>query len=430
MTENPKTAPDAEQNPTPESPALDSSATGLDSDGPANEPPAPAQQRHWTDYDWIWNTLTVICLVFSGSFVTSTAHAFSQDGWDVLQTLGTVGQGAGLAFITGGALTSKGRESLEKALTSLGIAPKYQAEVSFIFAGLALGTSAAINMNLARLGEYYYEQGLKLALQGQMGEAVDTFTEALNFLPGDARITVALGDYYEKGARHDLALRFYSQAVGYGDPRALMGLGRIHLRAMPTLQSLQTAELFLRLALAQPDLNEVLQSELFTAMGILRLKQVAILQDFPSTQDQEALQAALAQDQATTNEMFLSYLPESAMVRTEALNRVLRQEDPIANLHQEAQDYLEAAIALDQKLTSIPLSEKHPGYGMAHCYLGLLYDQQNKTALAQESWDTCAVTALPGSLEELAETLSYGGKNVVDRIDTHKIVKQRGTSSP
>ncbi|MEB3163583.1 MAG: hypothetical protein VKK80_10180 [Prochlorothrix sp.] len=406
----------------PSSPATALAAPGPEPSetrtAPSTAPPKPS----WTDYDWVWNTLTLIFLVLSGSFMTNTAQAFSQGGWDILQTLGTVGQGAGLALVTGGALTSQGREALEKALNSLGIPPKYQAEVSCLFAGVTLGLSAAINTNLSRLGEYYYDQGLNLALQGRMGEAVDNFTEALNFLPNDARITVALGDFYEKGARHELALEFYSRAVGYGDPRALMGLGRIHLRAMPTLQGLQTAEIFLRLAQAQPKLDLELQSELFTAMGILHLRQAEILQDFPSLQDKKALKAALAQDQATNNELFLTYLPKSAVVRTEAMQRLLQQDDPIAYLYQEAQHNLEAAIAIDQKLADTPLTFKHPGYGMAYCYLGWMYDQQGNAAQSQKFWNTCAGTALPGSLEELAEVLSYGGGEIAGQLNTSKIV--------
>lgn len=417
---------DASDRDRSSSPKLDPGDTVVSgTDGTPAVTPEPARsKRRWTDYDWIWNTLTVTCLVVSGSFITNTAQAFSQDGWDVLQMLGTVGQGAGLAFVTGGALTSQGRKALEQAMSSLGIAPKYQAEVSFLFAAATVGVSATINTNLPRLGEYYYQKGYDLALKGQVGEAISNFEEALHFIPNDVRTNIALGDYYEQGARHDLALTFYGQAVNSGNPRALMGIARIHMRANPTLQGLQTAELYFRLALAQPRINPVIRSQLLAYMGILHLQQAQILSDFPPMWDQVAFQAALEQDRQMSYTFAPDYLPDGGVMSTRPLERVLSQGDPIQHLQAEAKRYLEAAAQLEQDLAEASSTTQVPGYGMPHCYLGILYTEMENVAQSQLSWQRCAETAVPASLEQMAEILSYGGSEIADLLDTSIIIQQ------
>ncbi|MEO1182733.1 MAG: hypothetical protein AAFX51_18275, partial [Cyanobacteria bacterium J06636_28] len=68
-------------------------------------------------FDWLWNVGTVACLVISTSFMTQTAQAFSTQGFDFLGVVSTIGQGTGLAFVVGGALTDRGKKAVSKTLS-------------------------------------------------------------------------------------------------------------------------------------------------------------------------------------------------------------------------------------------------------------------------------------------------------------------------
>lgn len=177
---------------------------------PDSDPKSPLESvsrpKRWTDFDWIWNTLSVCCLIASGSFMTNTAQAFSKGGWDVLQTLGTVSQGAGLVFVTGGALTDRGRSALKTVLQSLNIQPEYQAEVTCAGAFLTLACSYGIYHSLGSLGDYYYRQGTQAYDAGRIAAAIDGLEEAHNFDPNDPKINIALGNFYQKARQHELEI--------------------------------------------------------------------------------------------------------------------------------------------------------------------------------------------------------------------------------
>lgn len=111
------------------------------------QPPAPPVSK-WDKFDWVWNSLTVACLLFAASFATNTIQAFSQNGMNVLQTFGTFTQGAGLVLVSGGALTDKGQKAVKDILSSLKIPPEYQAEATLGFSALVLLGTYGINQSL------------------------------------------------------------------------------------------------------------------------------------------------------------------------------------------------------------------------------------------------------------------------------------------
>ena len=127
-------------------------------------------------FDWLWNVGTVACLVLATSFVTQTAKAFSTEGFDFLGTLSTISQGAGLAFVAGGALTDKGRQTVSRSLSSVKIPPSLHAEATFAASVILLGTAYGINQNLHLVANLYFAQGQQHEKQGQ-GKRIKNLVE-------------------------------------------------------------------------------------------------------------------------------------------------------------------------------------------------------------------------------------------------------------
>ncbi|MDY6785491.1 MAG: hypothetical protein SW833_23575 [Cyanobacteriota bacterium] len=193
-------------------------------------PPKPQPQPKWTQYDWIWNLGTVACLVMSTTFLTQSARAFSAaQGFDLWGTLSTISQGAGLVLVAGGALTDKGRKVVEKALTSLQIPPYLHAEATLSGAFVVLGVSYLTYSNLPLAGRLYYEQGQRQQLENRWSEAQESYRRALEFIPDDLRVSLAIGSIHETLGNFELAIAEYEQGTLAGDPAAMNALARVQV---------------------------------------------------------------------------------------------------------------------------------------------------------------------------------------------------------
>ncbi|MCL1472526.1 hypothetical protein [Argonema antarcticum] len=63
---------------------------------------APQEVHKHDRFDWLWYGMTVGCMVVATTFGASTAQAFSSEGFDILGTFSTVGQGVGMLLLAGG----------------------------------------------------------------------------------------------------------------------------------------------------------------------------------------------------------------------------------------------------------------------------------------------------------------------------------------
>ncbi len=197
----------------------------------------PPVESWWTGFDWLWNLLTVACLVFTGTFVTNTAQAFSSNGFDLLGTFSTITQGAGLVLVTGGALTDQGQQVIEQIWSSLRIPRRFHAEATFVVAALLLFTAYNINQNLPAFGKYYYQQAEEAEADGEWLAAKDNYQRALQFIPGETTIQLRLGKINEQLGQLPAAQKNYQNAVlETNDNEAIIRLARVSL-----LQALQSA---------------------------------------------------------------------------------------------------------------------------------------------------------------------------------------------
>ncbi|HBB34078.1 MAG TPA: hypothetical protein DDZ80_07810 [Cyanobacteria bacterium UBA8803] len=192
------------------------------------EPPQPPVHK-FDRFDWVWNTLTGVCLLFATSLATHTAQAFSTEGFDVLGTLSTISQGAGVALIAGGALTDKGNKVIENILSSIGIPAHFHAETTFGFSVVMLAASYGLNSNLTTVGQWYYLQGEKLQKQGDLVSALESYQRAINFNPDQPKIYVALGKVSEEMGQLTEAKSYYEKGRALNDAAAMSGLARVSI---------------------------------------------------------------------------------------------------------------------------------------------------------------------------------------------------------
>jgi tetratricopeptide (TPR) repeat protein len=191
-----------------------------------------SKSKSWLDrFDWVWNVGTVVCLVVATSFITQTAKAFSNEGFDFLGTLSTIGQGAGLAFVAGGALTDKGKKAVESTLMSMKVPASLHAEATFGASLLLLGAAYGIHQNLPKVGDFYFDQAQQHEKNGEWSQALKSYKRALNFAQDDYKSQIAVGFLYEKLGNFDKAIEVYKSGSVYGIPQFLNAQARVMLMA-------------------------------------------------------------------------------------------------------------------------------------------------------------------------------------------------------
>ena len=180
--------------------------------------------------DWLWNLGSAVCLIFSTTFITQTAQAFSTEGFDVLGTISTITQGAGLAIVAKGTLTDDGRQGLDKFWDDLNVPRYLHQEATFGLALSLLLVSYTGYRNLHLFGSFYFHKGQNLEAQQQWLEAQESYIRSLNFQPGDPQTLFYLGGLYERLGDYTQANETYHQGVVGGDPQFFNALGRSKLQ--------------------------------------------------------------------------------------------------------------------------------------------------------------------------------------------------------
>jgi Flp pilus assembly protein TadD len=234
-------------------------------------------ERHPLDrFDWVWNGLTAGVLVLAGSLTVSIFQAFSVGGLSFEAILGTVAQGAGLAFIGKSALTLDGQQKIKNLLNHLKIQPYLHTEATFSLSLLWLLATYGLSLYLPTV---LYNQGVEFYQQGRLGKAESRYLQALKLAPEDTKINTALGLIYESLGAFDQALMQYQKALPEGNAAAFSNLGRVYInRIDPITQKKDPAlaETYLRMGLdrirLQPT-NDFNKYQLHTNLGWALLEQ-------------------------------------------------------------------------------------------------------------------------------------------------------------
>jgi len=193
------------------------------------EPPLSVP-AYLTQFDGLWNLGTAICLTFAATFITQTVKAFSTQGFDVLGTVSTIAQGAGLAVVAKGTLTDSGKDKLHDELDRLGIPSAWHQEATFLLAASVLAVSYGINQNLYRFSDYYYNLGQQQENAQQWSAAKKSYARAMDFSHSNHQALLGLGSLLEKLGEYERAADIYQQGIPSGNPQFFNALGRSRLR--------------------------------------------------------------------------------------------------------------------------------------------------------------------------------------------------------
>ncbi|MBK4730061.1 tetratricopeptide repeat protein [Oxynema sp. CENA135] len=319
----------------------------------------PQEIDPWDRLDNLWDTLTAAALIFTGSFMVSTFQAFSVGGLGVMETFGTLAQGAGLALVGKGALTSDGKAKVKKACQQMGIAPRYHSEVMFGFSAFLLLGAYGLNSQLPAIGKVYYATGQSLYQEGHLTAAADKYLQAIQLDPDNIEIKIALGEVYESLGDLDKALAQYKQAVERGMAIGFNHMGRVYIEKKEPI----TAETYLRMGLERVGDDDRVRYQLYRNLGWSLWEQ---------------------------------------------------------KLYEQAAVPLEKAIDIDKK---IPVREAKPfGAGMANCLFAETLERLGEQERANRHWVNCQQFALPETLDEYKWFMLVGKREVAQHIETGAIV--------
>lgn len=334
---------------------------------------APVKVRAWDRLDWFWNTLTAASLAVTASFSLTILQAISIGGFSWQASLGTIAQGAGLALVGGGALTSDGQKKVQSLLSNLNIPPELYSEVSFAASLTLLGTFAWVYDTLPNI---FYTSGLQDYEAGDLADAQEKFMEALQLDPGLLEAQLQLGTVYESLGNFDDAMAQYGVLVQAGVPRGFNNLGRIFIQRIDP-------------DLGEPDLQ---RGETYLRMGLQRVQS-------------RALDPLTDRDKHYTQETQYQ------------LHRNLGWALLAQGHHQEAAVELQKAIDIDENIAFRQL-----GTGVAYCLMAKTQQSLGYLSTAQNLWQDCQTEARPETVTEYQWIVDHAPAHMINCVDTSGVV--------
>lgn len=158
---------------------------------------APEPRHWWNEYDWLFNTGTLVVLTISASLITDTATRLFSGGIDLGSTLVISGQSLLALLAGGGALTQAGRQTYERILSRLQINKRYWQEASFSFALILVLCLAGIHSALPGFAETANQNGEVHYNNGKLDSARKDFNRAIALKPDFPEAHFNLARVYE-----------------------------------------------------------------------------------------------------------------------------------------------------------------------------------------------------------------------------------------
>lgn len=173
----------------------------------------PEPRHWWNEYDWLFNTGTLIVLTISASLITDTATRLFSGGIDLGSTLVISGQSLLALLAGGGALTQAGRQAYERILSRLRINKRYWQEASFTFALILVLCLAGIHAALPGFAETANLNGAAHYQNGKLDSARKDFNRAIALKPDFPEAHFNLALVYEDLLRVEEAKAQYQLVV-------------------------------------------------------------------------------------------------------------------------------------------------------------------------------------------------------------------------
>ena len=82
---------------------------------------------------------------------------------------------------------------------------------------------------------------------------------------------------------------------------------------------------------------------------------------------------------------------------------------------------LRKGIQIDRTITQ----DREPGLGLSYCYLAILLQQKKADVPeADQQWESCITYALPTSIDQYRDILTYADPEVVKKLNTSGILRE------
>lgn len=197
------------------------------------------QKSTWLDrLDWLWMGVSLFALTLSFTIILDTLNRVVGEGLDtsgmfpvILQVVLTLAGGAA-------ALTDRGRNLLETAMTRLRIPRHYWQELSMVVSLVVLALVFTIHESyLPYMAQERQQDGIAAHEAGEFDSAMQAYQQAIALRPDFTAAHYYLGSLYEDLQKEEEAIAQY-QIVTESDPnsldkliwvRAHNNLGRLYL---------------------------------------------------------------------------------------------------------------------------------------------------------------------------------------------------------
>jgi tetratricopeptide (TPR) repeat protein len=188
----------------------------------------PVTESEWSK-DWILNALTVTFLTISLGLVSNLGPRFWSGGPDVLASVSIAGQSVLTLLAAGGALTTAGREGIERALTRWKL-PKQDRQR--YLCGISLGLMVAplgVYLLLPVIAGFYTHQGKRDYAAGQWVSAKRNLERAILVHPDQSEAHLEMGRLHEDVQKLEDAKSEYRIAMQAGNVEAFNNLARLSI---------------------------------------------------------------------------------------------------------------------------------------------------------------------------------------------------------
>ena len=291
-------------------------------------------------FGWVWNLLTVVCLAGFTSFASKVIPLVFAGGVSVFESIGMVGPGGLIALVVSSMQGGEGKRKIQQGLHNIGIPIRFQNEVTFAIALLLFLAGYFAQEKLPKIYfDSFVKQGETSYRKGQLREAKENYEQALKIENQDSKDVAQI--YTELGLLAE-------------------SLGQLNEAQQDYLQALELGN------------NEALNN-------LARVKISKGELDEAETLLNMALQRAVPED---TNELYQDY-------------RNLGWANLEKKNYAKAEEYLNIAIEYDKKMPKGTF-----GKGMANCFLGKVYELQEKPNLAAKQWSICIEFGKPETFNE------------------------------
>lgn len=228
-----------------------------------------APPHKWDRLDYLWKGLTVVFWTGNLSLLLNIATRFFGGGAGFWGAAAVIFPSIVALLQASSELTKAGKAGFDDLLTRLNIPLHFQEEAKFGSTLIVSGFLFILWINLPRFSQSYSYDGIINYTQGKIGNAEQSYLQAISIDPENLDAHFNLGNVYEDLRELDKAKKHYAIAVRGKIPDAYNNLARLYIKDSKSKQYTEAAALLntgLELAREQQSNPEVKYS-LFKNLG-------------------------------------------------------------------------------------------------------------------------------------------------------------------